>query len=156
MNERERLANEQGSYVSFLCQELVRHGGWFTIENPWTSDFWRASPFLQLVVITDVYSVFLHQCAYGLTLPGLPSNMFCKKATRIVLNITSIVNLTRRCPGSSVHRLHCVAWGSIKVNGKAESRARLAGRYPDDLCRSLARIVKAHLQLESPMGHRVW
>ena len=32
--EREALSNTQGSYVVELCEELMRAGGWFSIENP--------------------------------------------------------------------------------------------------------------------------
>ena len=99
--ERERKANEQGAYVAMLCIELSRAKGWFSVENPYSSDFWRSSFYCTLVAEVQVSEAHIHQCAYGLKLPGFDRYSFCKKDTRIVSNIPDIVNLSRSCPGIS-------------------------------------------------------
>ena len=78
---REQLANFQARYVVDLCIELVKTKGWFTIENPWASHFWKSSFFSELQRFTPVYQADVAQCSYGLRLPGASHNMWCLKRT---------------------------------------------------------------------------
>ena len=92
--------------------------------------------------------VRLDQCAYKHQLPGASPFMFCRKATGIASNLPNISECAMTCPGVCTNHLHERAWGGRKVEGVWVSLAAAAGRYPDDLCRVLARIVRAQLEVD--------
>ena len=121
-------------------------GGWFSIENPWSSHFWLSTSFAGLCKSCEVKVVDVSQCAYGLRLPGASRNWFCHKRSAIASNLPAIQSLHRSCPGVSTQHIHDKARGSRSVNGKAISLAKAAGAYPREFCRTLARIVYAQLE----------
>ena len=145
MLPREKHANFQSQYVVELCLELMLVGGWFSIENPWSSDFWRSRPFRRLRDSSSVSLVHVAQCAYGHKLPGCCKHHFCHKATGFASNLPHISLIESRCPGVGPRHQHDRAWGSRKFQGKTISLASSAAAYPPKLCQALAQVVKAQL-----------
>ena len=74
-------------------------GKHFSIENPRFSLLWEFGPVKSLSSLHGVFTVDFDQCAYGLALPGALPNHFCKKATRILTNLSALQGLQRFCPG---------------------------------------------------------
>ena len=146
---RESLANFQGNYVCELCAELDAVGGFFTIENPWSSDVWRSSPFSRLRDVVNIFLIPLDQCAFGHQLPKASQFAFCMKATGLAANFPEIKEMSIRCPGLSAFHPHDVAWGSRKVSGTCLSLAKAAGRYPRKLCAALARVMRIKIAASS-------
>lgn len=137
---REKKANRQAEYIAEFCIMCHQHGIFFSIENPVPSHLWLCKSFQRLkrVLGKDFYEVTFHQCAFGLTLPGCAPNEYCRKTTRFWSNMPEIMRLERRCPGQSPQHIHVHAIGNVTVDGKRLSRAGAAGRYPIDLCQTIA------------------
>ena len=153
---RELIANRQGEYVTQLCFELVKSRAWFTIENPYSSDFWRSKYYRQLADKVRIFEARIHQCAYGLRPPGFPDFCFCQKDTLVVSNIPDIVTLGKNCPGLSSGHQHVWAWGSTKVGSKTVSLAKSAGHYPEALCAAWAQIIRSQFQSDCPHSFKGW
>ena len=90
---REISANEEAKTTARLCGAVHDMGGFFTIENPQTSLLFVYSPVKKLLDMSNAVYVKLHQCAFGLQLPGCSKHEFCKKATFFVGTLPGLDSL---------------------------------------------------------------
>lgn len=86
---------------------------------------------------------------FGMQLPGAPEHTVCLKSTGALSNTPRIMELERRCCGLGPKHTHEHAWVSRSVNGKTISLARMAERYPADLCLSLAGLVASVINIKA-------
>jgi len=127
---RENIGNLQASLCARLCVLVREHGGHFSIENPKGSLLWKSKYIKHITSHVATYFVSFDQCAYGLSVPGFSKYEFCRKSTSVLASFPSIRRLEARCPGVSRYHRHRHVLGSVKIEGKWQSVAKLAGRYP--------------------------
>jgi hypothetical protein len=144
--EREVLGNLDCKKVVELCLCLVQVGGWFYIENPQSSDLWRAKRMCYLCAHASCFSTDVDQCLYDLSLPGAPPNTFCRKRTRFLSNDSKMRRLACRCIGQSNSHKHEHAWGTRKVGTVTHKLTQSAGTYPPKLCAALAAVIHERLR----------
>ena len=119
-----------------IINACIRAGAFWTLENPKSSLMFLMPKVRKLIQRSDVYSVTVDQCSFGLRDPE--SGHHYKKPTRIIGNLPSLSRLEVRCDGTHEHTQ---VIGKVCVNGKWTSRSVLAGTYPVGMCNALAKIV---------------
>ena len=139
--EREVRANKLLDRSLALIRALLRgnRNNTFTLENPDTSFLFRMPGMRRLCRRSQVSSVILDQCMFGLRIPGCKQNEYVKKKTRFVGNV-NLAAILLKCDGS--HR-HVHALGGVKTSTGWERRSALAGRYPELLCQQLEILTRA-------------
>ncbi len=82
---------------------------------------------------------------YGLRPPAAGPEEFIKKSTRVVANFPAISGLERECTGRTWDHSHVQALGTRQTIADGTeccvSVALWASRYPDGLCKALAKLV---------------
>jgi hypothetical protein len=148
---REDKGNVEADVTALLCDAVATIGGYFCVENPQTSLLFVYDKMKAVLCKYGCETTLMHQCAYGLKLPGASKYEFCRKATNFVSNMKEICILHKLCPGINDKHKHLHAWGSAKVGGKAVSRAKAAGAYPRELCCAYSQVLlsfsRSHLEL---------
>ena len=135
--EREQLGNELLRRSIVLIKILIKHGNFWTLENPTSSlMFWMPSV-KRLTLSKSCHRARLHQCMYGLQLPGSDSNTFCKKDTTFIGNLPDLDLLSESCSGLHVHE-HVI--GGLKTPWGWKRKSELAGAYPPELCKKYEQI----------------
>ena len=123
-----------------LIDILVAHENFWTLENPLTSYLWSMPSLKRKLKDKECFSVTFDQCAYGLKLPDDNGVLRpCKKATRIIGNISTLEELSRKC--TCVHK-HVHALGGVRTPCGWKRRSELAGHYPIRLCDAYAQVVE--------------
>lgn len=123
-----------------LIDILVAHGNFWTLENPLTSYLWSMPSLKRKLKDKECFSVTFDQCAYGLKLPDENGVLRpCKKATRIIGNISTLEELSRKC--TCVHK-HVHALGGVRTPCGWKRRSELAGHYPIRLCDAYAQVIE--------------
>ena len=133
--EKEIDANRQARITGSLCKLLSQSGGSWSVENPRGSFCFNYMPLRVLLSLPGVCDVHFDQCMFGLTFPHVSENTFVKTATTIRTNIPGFACLARTCDRTHVHSWAC---GSIPSAGGRVSLSKLAGAYPQALCRKMA------------------
>ncbi len=141
--EEERIANGEVVFALVFMKAVLAAGGFVTFVNPSSSLVWWHPKILSFVRRTPALSIVdLDQCQFGLgSPPGLSSQEFWKKGTRVLTNFPSLEPLGKTCAGLHIHT---PLRGTIKIYGKHVSRAKLASAYPPQLSGELARLAAAH------------
>ena len=122
-----------------LISILERHGNFWTLENPLTSYVWCMDSMKRKLEQENCFSVTFDQCSYGLKLRDDKGDLGpCKKATRIVGNVNSLLNLQRKCSCKAKH-IHAV--GGVRTPQGWKRRSELAGHYPIQLCDAYAQAI---------------
>ena len=138
---REALGNRQARVVSELCKLLHQHQGHFLIENPKGPFLFHSKYMLGLKRVAPLFEVHLHQCQYGLKLPGFDENTFCRKRTTLWTTLSELQSLSRLCPGQTGSHIHQRADGHVRIAGRSVSLAAAAGVYLPGLCARWAECV---------------
>ena len=133
--QNEAVGAELAFFTAELCLLCHQCGIFWSIENPRSSKLWSFPPIFSFSLLEGVFVVDFPMCAYG-----APH----KKNTSIMTNMKALTSLAARC----VHVKHeAVLAGSVKTfnadGGPAfASATKLAGAYPDRLCRAWCRALK--------------
>jgi hypothetical protein len=138
---REIEGNLQAQFVATVCELIHEAAGYFYVENPASSYIFKSSWFRKLYSRVPIYTANLHQCAYGLILPGAQPHLYCRKHTHIISNDPAVTELTRLCPGFSLLHQHEHAWGQRIVQGTSHKLTTEAGHYPLALANEIARVI---------------
>ena len=137
--DREIEGNKLAGSIARIIKALVSVGSGFSIENPKSSFLWYYKPIRELL---DTYTqVDFYQCAYDLRVGG----ELVKKPTKLVTNVNTLSRLSRIC---SCQHKHLVCMGSIKTKQGTFKVSKLAGVYPQKLCRAWAGLVREWLSNE--------
>ena len=92
--------------MCIIIQELLKVGGFHSIENPFDSYLWLSENIVALTNASKSYNVSFDQCQYNLKSPGGLNCDYVKKRTKILSNIPSIISLYTTCPGTSSSHQH--------------------------------------------------
>lgn len=126
-----------------LIGVLTKAGNWWTLENPKSSYVWLMPDFLRWIEHHTTNTAVMHQCAYGLRLPGVDGTYGpCKKHTQFVGNLPHLNEMSQLCNCRGPH-VHAV--GGVKTKKGWKRRSELAGHYPSRLCRKYGEIVSQML-----------
>ena len=101
-------------------------GDYFTIETPRGSMMTHLECYKELLALAGVFIVQLDSCRFGADY---------RKGLLLITNAPWLVQLSRDCPGSTVHR-----HADQIAFGKQFETSRLA-KYPDELCKAISEIV---------------
>ena len=141
-----------------IVRACMRHGAYWTIENPKSSFLFKMPSVLSLCRRRGVHAVSFDQCAYGLREGD--SELFYVKPTTLIGNLPKLLSLQRSCPGNHAHQR---VEGTVKIKGKWCGRSVLAGAYPHALASAIASLVKdafnqasshKHLRQKQLLGRR--
>ena len=97
----------------------------------------------RLLRVPSTRSVVFAQCGYGLV--KKPGGPYYKKRIRIIGNFPRLSELARSCPGISPLHVHQHVEDNVWMNDVKVKRNRLAGIYPWQFCKALAKHVNETL-----------
>jgi hypothetical protein len=131
--KKEVIANLEVDQMLELIALLLKHGGYFSIENPFDSYIFKYAGVVRLrdSLAHPCFFIGFDQCCFGLQLPGAAKGVFCRKRTGILTNVSELNRLAIFCPRLHVHEQ---AWGTRNVNGHSVKLCKAAGAYPALLC----------------------
>jgi hypothetical protein len=145
----DRISELEGNLLArrtvALCNAVREAGGFYSIENPKSSYVWHYPPVAELAARD--FEVSFDQCEYGLGPPGGKdtagqAGFRIKKATSIVTNLEVLKGLERCC--SHEHQ-HFRCRGKVKLSTGWTDVAKMAGIYPDNLCKIWASWIASFL-----------
>jgi len=134
---REILGNELLARSIRIIETLEEAGNYWSIENPQSSYLFRQVSVERLKEQASCHEAVFDQCMYGLKVPGCGVDVFCRKSTRVISNLSHLVGLVKRCSRNHAHEQ---ALGSVWTHHGWQRRTKLAGRYPVQLCRMWAEL----------------
>ena len=112
-----------------MCRHCIKHGVFFSIENPARSFMWDTTHMAEFLRDVPHYDTFFHHCMYGSAR---------RKHTRLTHNIAAVCQMESHCDNQHAHE----PWGYAQHGwATAEETA-----YPWPLCRRLAALVALQLQ----------
>ena len=135
-NPREMLANLLVRHSAIIIRACIRANAYWTLENPRSSLLFDMPEIASIISLPSTQSVCFAQCMYGLKEPN--SELFYHKRTRIIGNLPDLISLRRECDHGHQHQQIV---SNVNVNGVSVARSKLAGAYPEELCRALSRLV---------------
>ena len=92
---------------------------------------------VELLKSCECSRVNLDQCEYGLKIPNGEGTLGpAKKSTTFAGTMPHMSMLEKKCSGNHEH---VAVLGCVKVQGAWEKRSKLAGSYPNKLCKSYVR-----------------
>ena len=128
---REILGNKLLERTVLLIQILIRHGSYWSLENPRTSLVFRMPTIVDIQTRSDTHVIHFDQCMYGLKFDDSSPHERCQKPTRIITNLSTLKQLEQSCDHSHVH-IHAV--GGFRGPTGWTKRSTAAAAYPDALC----------------------
>jgi len=134
---REILGNELLSRGLRIIRALEDAGNYWSVENPQSSYLFKQAAVERLRAEDTCIEAVFDQCMYGLKFPDSSKDVFCRKATRVISNISHLGGLVRRCDRNHLHE-HAI--GSVWTHSGWQKRTKLAGRYPVPLCQKWAEL----------------
>jgi hypothetical protein len=133
---KEVLGNRLAKHSAAVIQTALRHGVWFTLENPDRSLLWAQDCIKSLGLRKGVRCIRFDQCRFGLRDPT--SKLLYRKRTVIMTNLPHTACLERLCTRDHKHE---PIEGHVATPEGWKSRSKLAGVYPPALCTALASCV---------------
>ena len=138
---RVRVANSLAELSAMLALCITSVGGFYVIENPWTSMLWLHRPIINVLQYTNAVTAQVHFCKY--LLPW-------KKPTRLSGTLPGLLTLECLCTGVNGK---CSFTGKrhVQLTGRSstgEWLTHIAEPYPLGLCHDIASLVRACLDVE--------
>ena len=132
----EEVGNNELTFLIKFIKAMLSGGGWVTIEHPRNSLIQHHPVVANWLKRGVLNMIVFDQCTFGLgSPPGAAEKEIWKKSTMLLSTCIGFEKMAVRCDG---RHAHTTIWDRIRVHGKLCSRATLAGRYPDKLCRAYA------------------
>ena len=135
---RTRAREEGGLELALFSCEVIqacnRCHVHYALENPATSKLFNFEPLQRAIMMRKHYVVTFDMCSYGEPY---------KKDTKVVTSLNALSKLERHCS----HRRHAVwlkgqvKWSEDGCKEKYVNRTKLAGAYPQLLCKQYAQII---------------
>ena len=157
VRERIEAKRKRHRVLTRFCSELMKwqhaKGRFFLCENPRSSQAWKLPEFAWLFQETDIFTWTTDMCQYNLRDPK--SQLFYRKATRLVSNVASVRDmLSDRCSGQVFPHDHQVIEGATLRDGQSIRRSEYAGWYTHEFCIRLLTGFETHLNWEVPVLKR--
>ena len=129
------VGNDLAEFTVSICQQLLQHGGYFSVENPCLSWLWA------LPKMRDLYA----EPATAFTIVAYREfGVRYVKPTAILHNMPCLHELWR--PKTELVN-PIVLRGWLWYDGQSVARTSLASRYPPDLARNMAKLIKKSLDM---------
>ena len=113
-----------------LCELQRQASRGFLFEHPLTASSWGRECLKKLAAKSDVYTVKMDMCCFGMVSRDAQGEGLVRKTTQLLTNVTEVSDaMRRRCEGGHRH-VHLIS-----------GRPAAAAEYPKEFCRSVLKAI---------------
>jgi hypothetical protein len=129
--DREVIGNRLLAITVQIITACMKHGVWWTVENPRRSLVWAMPGFVEVLREPGVVHAFMVYCRFGCQF---------QKQSRFSGTVPGLASLSCKC---SRDHTHVRVQGRMEFEGKQRAVSEIAAQYPKPLCLALGWLAMA-------------